>query len=348
MIENAGIAELLTRESEDAEGHRQIAFRRAARAAFLWPVEASELKATGRSLTELPGVGPSIAKRIHGWIDSPPSGLEPPAIRSEFMTLAQARRILAAEPAWRGKLKGDLQMHTEWSDGATSIAAMASAAIERGYSYIGITDHTKGLKIAGGLDEARLAEQGREIARVNAQLAADGAKLRILRSAEMNLSPDGAGDMDSGAMAELDLVLGCFHSALRRKEDQTARYLAAVRNPDLQVLGHPQTRVYDRREGLHCDWRRVFAEAARLDKAVEIDGDPNRQDLRVSLLEIARAEGVRISLGTDAHHPEEFAYMELSLAAALAAKIPAERIISFMPRTTLLKWAASVRENSLR
>src|SRR3712207_1678080 len=98
--------------------------------------------------------------------------------------------------------------------------------------------------------------------------------------------------------------------------------------------------MYNRREGLHCDWRRVFAEAARLDKAIEIDGDPNRQDLRVSLLEIAREEGVRISLGTDAHHPEEFAYMELSLGAACAARIAPERIVNFLPCTTLLKWVA--------
>ena len=348
MIDNGAIAELLTRESEAAEGHRQLAFRRAARAAFLWPVEAQELKAAGRSLTELPGVGPSIAKRIHGWIDSPPHDLEPPPIRSEFMTFAQARRILEANPTWRTKLKGDLQMHTEWSDGATSLAEMAAGAIERGYSYIAITDHTKGLKIAGGMNEERLANQGREIEKLNAQLTSDGAKLRVLRSAEMNLSPDGSGDMEPTATRELDLVLGCFHSALRRTEDQTERYLAAVRNPDIQIIGHPQTRMYNRREGLHCDWRRVFAEAAQLDKAFEIDGDPNRQDLRVSLLEIAREEGVRISLGTDAHHPEEFAYMELSLAAACAAGISPERIINFLPRTKLLKWIEGVRANAAR
>lgn len=159
----------------------------------------------------------------------------------------------------------------------------------------------------------------------------------------MNLSPDGAGDMDGKAIGKLDLVLGCFHSALRRTEDQTDRYIAGLRNPDIQILGHPQTRIYNRREGLHCDWAKVFAEAARLDKALEIDGDPNRQDLRVSLLKIACKEGVRISLGTDAHHPNELAYMDLSLAAALKAKIPAERIINFLPVAKLLEWSGSLR-----
>lgn len=343
MLDNSAIAELLVREAENAEGHRQLAFKRASRAAFMWPEEASAVKAAGRSLTELAAVGPSIAKRIHGWFDAPPSEeLERPPIRSEFMTRAHARETLAQHPEFRAKLRGDLQMHTEWSDGATTIREMADAARELGYSYIGITDHTKGLKIAGGLTEERLAEQGREIDALNKQLK----DFTVLRSAEMNLSPDGSGDMDPSALEQLDLVLGCFHSALRRKEDQTDRYLAGIRNPGIQILGHPQTRIYNHREGLHCDWRRVFAEATRLDKAVEIDGDPNRQDLRFSLLEIAREEGVRISLGTDAHHPDQFAYMDLSLGAACAAKIPPERIINFLPVRELLAWAESVREVS--
>jgi histidinol phosphatase-like PHP family hydrolase len=244
-------------------------------------------------------------------------------------------------------LKGDLQMHSEWSDGASSVAEMVSGAIERNYKYIAITDHTKGLKIAGGLDEKRLARQGSEIVRLNKKLARQRKDFTVLRSAEMNLSLEGEGDMDPKAMAQLDLVLGCFHSALRRKEDQTDRYVAGLRNPGIQILGHPQTRMYNRREGLHCDWSKVFAEAARRDKAVEIDGDPSRQDLRVSLLKLARIEGVRISLGTDAHHPEELAYMELSLAAAQLAKIPAERIVNFMPLDRLTEWVAQVRQMSV-
>ena len=341
-MDNSAIAELLVREAETAEGHRERAFRRAAHAAFMWPGEAGELLAAGRSLMELHGIGPALARRVAEWLENPPPDLKPPPIRREFLTLAQARKVLEKNPAWSRQLKGDLQMHTEWSDGAATIAEMAAGGIERNYRYIAITDHTKGLRIAGGLDEKRLARQGREIVRVNKALAKQKTEFTVLRSAELNLSPDGEGDMEPTALEELDLVLGCFHSALRRTEHQTDRYLAGLRNPQIQILGHPQTRVYNRREGLHCDWSRVFAEAARLDKAVEIDGDPNRQDLRVSLLKLARKEGVRISLGTDAHHPDELAYMELSLAAALLAKIPAERIVNFMPLAELRAWVESV------
>lgn len=312
----------------------------------MWPVEASELLAAGRSLTELRGIGPSLARRVGEWLEHPPPELKPPPIRREFLTLAQARRVLEKNPGWSRASQGDLQMHTEWSDGASTVAGMAAGAIERSYRYSAITDHTKGLKIANGLDEKRLARQGREIARLNKQLAQQGAELTVLRSAELNLSPAGEGDMNAGAIGELDLVLGCFHSALRRTEDQTERYLAGLRNPQIQILGHPQTRVYNRREGLHCDWSRVFAEGARLDKAVEIDGDPNRQDLRVSLLKLARKEGIRISPGTDAHDPEELAYMELSLAAAMLARIPADRIVNFMPLPELTAWIARVRDRT--
>src|SRR5687767_4284206 len=107
----------------------------------------------------------------------------------------------------------------------------------------------------------------------------------------MNLSPSGTGDMDTSALAQLDLVLGSFHSALRREEDQTERYLAAVRNPHVHVLGHPRGRIYNYRLGLRADWKHVFDEAARLDKAVEIDAYPDRQDLNLDLLKIARHSG---------------------------------------------------------
>jgi histidinol phosphatase-like PHP family hydrolase len=178
---------------------------------------------------------------------------------------------------------------------------------------------------------------------VNRKLKNEDADFTILRSTEVNLSPAGEVDMEPESLAALDVVLGSFHSSLRKTEDQTPRYLAALRNPSIQILGHPQGRVYNYRAGLSADWPRVFAEAAKLDKAVEIDGYADRQDLKVSLLKLARKEGVRISLGTDAHHPWQLAFMDFSLAAACLAKIPAERIINFMPLTSFQAWVGKVR-----
>jgi histidinol phosphatase-like PHP family hydrolase len=296
-----------------------------------------------RPLTEFHGVGPFIAKQLQAWIEKPPRDeMRPPAIRRDFLTRADARVLLASNPEWARRLEGDLQMHTTWSDGSAAILEMAEAAKERGYAFIGITDHSKGLKIAGGINEKALAEQAREIAAVNKSMRGRGPT--VLRSIEMNLSPRGEGDMDPKALARLDLVLGAFHSSLRTKEDQTERYLAALRNPDIQILGHPRGRIYNYRLGLKADWPRVFAEAARLDKAVEIDSYPDRQDLNVTLLEVARKAGVRISLGTDAHHAEQLEFIELGLAAALKARIPPDRIVNFMDLPNLRAWVKKLRE----
>lgn len=348
FLTNSDLAELLAREAEARDGILVRAFRRAARSAFLWPESAADIVSSGRELTELHGVGPFIAKQIQQWMTNPPASLTPPPLRRDFLTLADARALLATRPDWRSSLRGDLQMHTQWSDGSGSVAEMGEAASAVGYEYIAITDHSKGLKIAGGINEAQLRQQTRQIATANKSLRKAGSKMTILASIEMNLNPRGEGDMDPAALARLDIVLGSFHSALRKKEDQTKRYVAALRNPDVQILGHPRGRIYNFRLGLKADWERVFAEAARRDKAVEIDSYPDRQDLNLSLLRLARREGARISLGTDAHHPWQLEFIELGLAAALRAKIPAERIINFLPLPELRAWVESVRRGATR
>ena len=121
-----------------------------------------------------------------------------------------------------------------------------------------------------------------------------------------------------------------------------------MRNPDIQILGHPRGRIYNYRLGLKADWNRVLAKAARLDKAVEIDSYPDRQDLNLTLLKIPRKEGVRIPLGTDGHRPWQLEFIELGLAAALKARIPAERMLNFLPLPELQSWIARVRARASR
>jgi len=148
------------------------------------------------------------------------------------------------------------------------------------------------------------------------------------------------------SLSSLDIVLGSFHSSLRITQDQTDRYLAALRNPNIQILGHPRGRIYNYRIGLSADWPRVFAEAGKLDKAVEIDCYPDRQDLNVGLLKVARENGTRISIGTDAHHPWQLRFIELGLAAALKAKISSHQIINFMSISDLRNWVKQTRQRS--
>ncbi len=340
---NAEIAELLSREASEASYVLQRAYRRAARSAFLWEVDARDLVAQKRPLTELAHIGPFLQKQIRQWIRQKQHPPCPPPLRKEFLTLAESRLRLSKAASWGTRLRGDLQMHTNWSDGSGDIRAMAEAATARGYQFIAITDHSKGLSIANGINEVKLKKQSVEIDAVNHELRASGRNLTILHSIEMNLNPLGEGDMDAKALRSLDLVLGSFHSALRRKDDQTERYLAALRNPHIQILGHPRGRIYNYRSGLRADWKTVFCEATRLDKAVEIDAYPDRQDLNLSLLKIAKRCGTRISMGTDAHHPWQLEFIDLALAAALAAKIPPERIVNFMPLKELRAWIEKVR-----
>jgi histidinol phosphatase-like PHP family hydrolase len=190
----------------------------------------------------------------------------------------------------------------------------------------------RGLKIAGGINEIQLRQQADEISTINDALESSGQAIRVLRSIELNLSPEGLGDMDDEALSRLDLVLGCFHSALRRKEDQTDRFLAALSNPSIHILGHPRGRIYNYRVGLNADWSRIFDVAAELNKAVEIDSYPDRQDLSIDLIRLARKAGCQISLGTDSHSPSQLAFMEFGAAAALSAGIKRDRILNFMSR----------------
>jgi hypothetical protein len=185
-LTNAEIAELLALEAESSRPPAQRALRRASRRAFLWDEEAIALIRSRRLLTELSGVGPYIARLIREWIKSRPKTCPPLPIRSGFLTITEARVALAAKNQWLSNIKGDLQMHSDWSDGSSTIAEMAKAALERNYGYIAITDHAKGLKIAGGIDEEQLARQGREIKRsVDAKLH-EGRRIRAYREACTN------------------------------------------------------------------------------------------------------------------------------------------------------------------
>jgi DNA polymerase (family 10) len=341
-LSNAAISELLCAAADEKgnSDQQRRALRRAGRAAWRWPIEAGELLAAGRSLTELRFVGPWLARKIADWIADGGPVPEPPPIRRGFLTRVEANHILAATTD-RRPIQGDLQVHTLGSDGTESIGAMACAAAERGLRYLAITDHSRGLAIANGMNEEQLARQGEDIRRLNATRAGGGP--RILRAVEMNLSPNGAGDLDADFLHGLDLVLGAFHSRLRVVEDQTERYLAALSNPAVHVLAHPRGRIFNHRLGLRADWRRVFEFARDRDRAVEIDGYPDRQDLDGELLALARETGVRISLGSDAHAGWQLEFLDFSVAAARRAGIDDGRIINCMDADALLAWTASLR-----
>jgi histidinol phosphatase-like PHP family hydrolase len=313
----------------------------------MWPIEAADLVAAGRSLTELVAVGPFIGRQIHDWLREPPAVPDPPPLRAGFISYAEAHEIVSAHPEWERGLRGDLQMHTTYTDGGGTIAEMVEGAAPLGYAYLALTDHSQQLKIAKGMDEAGFAGQDAEIATVSASLAAEGKPLRILRGIEMNVSPEGEGDMDEGFLADRDIVLGAFHGQLRKKEDQTERYFKALANRTVDVHAHPRGRIWNFRLGLTADWRRVVERAAELDKALEIDAYPDRQDLNVELLRHAAETGCRISIGTDAHTPSELYVIWIGVASAILAGLKREQVLNYLSADELRAWVRGRRARPL-
>jgi len=344
---NDDLSELLLVAASGEEGHRRQALERAAKAAWTWEDEAASLAALGRPLTELRAVGPWVGELLDGWLGDPPPVPEPDETRRGFITTAQVRAVLLEEPAWVATPHGDLQVHSTDSDGALPLEEMADAATKIGRAYIACTDHSTSLKIAHGMTPEEIAAQARRIGDRNDAETAAGSSFRLLRSIEMDVFSDGSGDMEPEVLDRLDLVLGAFHTKLRDPLDATERYLAALANPHVHVLAHPTTRMFGRRRGLIADWPRVFAEAARLGKAVELDATPRRQDLPVDLATIAMAEGVRwFSMGSDAHDAPELGHLPIAMATASLAGIPRDRILNYRPVAEVLAWASALREGA--
>jgi putative hydrolase len=260
--------------------------------------------------------------------------------RAHFLSRAGVRAALA-DPGVDGPsladYRGDLQRHSTWSDGSQTLEDIIAAGRAHGYAFSAVTDHSAGLPIANGLSPARFASQRAEIDRLNREGA--GA-FRLLAGVEANILADGAIDVTLDDRRGFDLVVAAPHSALRTAVLQTERMLAAVSAPAVHVLGHPRGRMYNARPGVAADWPRVFAAAAASGVAIEIDGDPSRQDLDWTLAREALPSGCLFALDTDAHGVGQWHYVEIALAHARLAGVPAERVINTWPLERLLAWAA--------
>ena len=346
MLSNADVGELLWHASRQETDHRRRALERASRASRFWPEEVHDVAAANRPLTELRAVGPWIAAQIETWLEHLPPVPEADETRRGFLTYAEVRSTLNADPAWEALPIADLQMHTTDSDGALSLEGMIGAARALGRSFVAVTDHSQSLQIANGMTPERLAVQRGAIDELNGAFADAGDDFRILRSMEVDVFPDGTMDMDDDSLSALDLVLGAFHSKLRSRVDETERYVAALRQPRLHVLAHPKARMYGRRVGLVADWRRVFAEAARLGKAVELDATVWRQDLNVALATVAREEGVQwFSIGSDAHTALELEFLPFGMATAARAGIERDHILNYRSIDFVRSWARRLDES---
>jgi histidinol phosphatase-like PHP family hydrolase len=259
------------------------------------------------------------------------------ALRSNFLSRAAVRRVLADSTLVGPTLtdyRGDLQMHSEWSDGLMTLAELIESCAGRGYEYAAVTDHSHGLKIARGMSMTDVAQQHRDIDRLNRELSG----FQLLKGIEANIADDGSLDLSAHELGRFDVVLAAPHSKLRLLDDQTPRLIHAVEHPFTHILAHPRGRVAGTRAGIVADWDEVFGRAASVNVAVEIDGDPARQDLDHELASRALQAGCVFALDSDAHSPRELTYAETALAHARLAGIPPDRILNCWKLEWLRGW----------
>jgi DNA polymerase (family 10) len=226
-------------------------------------------------------------------------------------------------------LRGDLHMHTTETDGRATLEEMAAAARERGYEYIAITDHSKALAMANGLDEARVVAHARRVRELNASGALG---IRVFSGIECDILRDGAMDLADDALAELDVVIGSVHSHMNMEPaEMTDRLLRALECPHLRILGHPTGRRLLERDSYPFDFDRVAEETARRGVWLEVNASPERLDLYGPLIRAAKAKGARFTISTDAHHPKNLAGIRYGIVTARRGWLEPQDVMNTLP-----------------
>jgi DNA polymerase (family 10) len=237
------------------------------------------------------------------------------------------------------EIKGDLHCHSDWNGGENSIEEMAEAAMAMEYQYIGIADHTKYLKIEHGLDEKKLAQQRKEIDKLNDKLVRENKKFRILQGCETNILADGSTDIKDEDLKKLDYVIAGVHSASKMgREEMTERIIKAIKNPSIDIISHPTGRILKKRDEYLIDFEKILRAAKENSKILEINSQPVRLDLNDQKIRIAKETGVKMIINTDSHHKDQMKFIELGIAQARRGWAEKEDIINTQPVEKLIKF----------
>lgn len=216
-------------------------------------------------------------------------------------------------------------MHSTWSDGKASIEEMVKECMARGYAYCAITDHSRSLRVAGGLEAEGVRRQWDEIDDINS----GNGEIRLLRGLEVDILEDGSLDMDEDILEALDVVVVSVHSHFNLEpEQQTERIIRAVRHPHTHILAHPTGRIINKREPIQFDLDAVFEAARESGVAVELNAQPDRLDLNDIQLMMAREKGVKVVINTDAHRVEELRFIRYGIDQARRAWLESEDVLN--------------------
>lgn len=317
-----------------AEPFKVEAFRRAARTLQALPAAEVSARAATGTLRQLPGIGPSTARVIEQAL----AGRVPDRLAT--LEAEVGGPLVTGGEALLRQLRGDLHVHSDWSDGSASIAEMAAAAAEFGHEYLALTDHSPRLTVARGLSAERLAQQLDAVDRVN-----DGVgQVRVLKAIEVDILEDGELDQSPAMLDRLELRVASVHSKLRMEAGpMTRRMVRAVRSGHTNVLGHCTGRLIrgsrGQRPQSEFDAGAVFTACAESGTAVEINSRPERVDPPDALLALAVEVGCLFAISTDAHAPGQLDFLWYGAERAERLGVPAERIVNAWPLPRLLAWA---------
>jgi DNA polymerase (family X) len=255
----------------------------------------------------------------------------PPELRENCGEIEAAEQHRLPKLIEQSDLRGDLQMHTTESDGRHSIEQMAQAALKMGYEYVAITDHSKAVTVANGMDETRTREHAGRIR------AAKVSGIRILAGIEVDILKDGRLDLADEVLAELDIVVASIHSFMNMERAEiTERMLAAIENPYVQIIGHPTGRILLRRDAMAYDMERILDAARRRGVVVECNAAPDRLDLKDAYLRMAKDRGVRVVISTDAHSIKNLELMRYGVQMARRGWIEKKDVLNALPLEQML------------
>jgi len=258
-----------------------------------------------------------------------------PELREDRGEIEAAQEGRLPELVQESGIRGDLHVHSEYSDGVSSIEEVARAAQRRGYQYVAICDHSKSLKVARGLDESRLARQHEEIDRANEKLKG----FQILKGAEVDILMDGGLDYSDKVLEKLDFVIASIHSGFKQsREKMTRRIVRALENPGVDVIGHPSGRLLGARDPYEVEIEEVMEAAGQHGKALEINAYFERLDLDDIHCRKGKEVGVRFSIGTDSHHLDQMWMMSLGVAVARRGWLEASDVLNTLSLKEILGW----------
>jgi DNA polymerase (family 10) len=263
----------------------------------------------------------------------------PPELREDEGEFEAARAGSLPRLVELSDMRADLHMHSTWSDGRADIRAMAEAARARGYSHIAMTDHSAYIGLTHGLDAERLRAQRQEIAALNAAYAAQGVPFRILCGVEVDITPEGQLALPDDVLAELDIVVASAHVQLRQSpEAATERLLRAVRNPHVDMIGHPVGRMLGSREGAPVDIDALARAAAEHGVLLEVNSGPTRLDLEGPAVRRALELGATIAINSDAHHPDNLDWIRFGVITARRGWAGAAQVANTWSFAALQEW----------